>query len=56
MPQLLFATCPFHGATVISTNSPLENLCVFALMFLLGALWGHLRCSSRDVPQKEQTT
>ncbi|CAJ5232376.1 Uncharacterised protein [Burkholderia pseudomallei] len=36
---------------MISTNSPLESLCVFALLFLIGALWG--RCSSRDTPQKE---
>lgn len=40
---------------MISTNSPLESLCVFALMFLIGALWARLRCSSRDACQKEQT-
>lgn len=55
MPQRLFTTCPFHGATVISTNSPLEYLLAFALTFLIGALWGHLRCSNRDAHQKEQT-
>lgn len=26
---------------------PLENLCVYALLFLLGALWAHVRCSGR---------
>lgn len=43
----------FHGAIVIPNNSSLENLCTFALLFLIGALWGHMRCSSRDTRRKE---
>lgn len=42
-----------HGATVIANNSPLENLCTFTLIFLIGALWGHMRGSSRDTRPKE---
>lgn len=52
VPPLLSAFL-FHGAIVIPNNSPLENLCTFALIFLIGALWGHTRCSSRDVRRKE---
>lgn len=37
-----------------SSNSPLENLLAFALTFLIGALWAHLRCSSRGARRKEQ--
>lgn len=36
-------------------NSPFEHLCVFALMFLIGALWSYLRCRDRVTNQKEQT-
>ena len=57
MPPLLNAICPIHGAIVISTTSPLEHLLAFALTFLIGALWGHLRYSSdRDARPKEQAT
>lgn len=52
MPPLLLHSS-FHGAIVIPNNSPLENLCTFALLFLIGALWGHMRCSSRDTRRKE---
>lgn len=43
-----------HGVVVISNNSPLEYLLAFALIFLVGALWAHLRCSNRDARPKEQ--
>lgn len=44
-----------YGATVISSNSPFEYLLAFALTFLIGALWAHLRCSSnRDARRREQ--
>ena len=42
-----------HGEVVISNNSPLEFLLAFALVFLIGALWGHLRCSNADARLKE---
>jgi hypothetical protein len=46
---------PFpHGAIVIPNNSPLEYLLAFALTFLIGALWGHLRRSNRDAHRKVQ--
>ena len=45
----------FHGAIVIPNTSPLENLCVYALLFLLGALWAHLRSNSRDAARKERS-
>ncbi len=47
MPPLR-STLTFHGAVVIPNTSPLENLCVYALLFLLGALWAHVRCSGRN--------
>lgn len=45
----------FHGAIVIPNTSPLENLCVYALLFLLGALWAHLRSNHRDTARKERS-
>lgn len=44
-----------YGATVISSNSPFEYLLAFALTFLIGALWAHLRCSSnQDACRRER--
>lgn len=45
----------FHGAIVIPNTSPLENLCVYVLLFLLGALWAHLRSNHRDTARKERS-
>lgn len=54
MPPLQSTFRPFPGAIVISSNSSLENLASFALVFLIGALWGHLRCANRDADLKGQ--
>jgi len=44
-----------HGAIVIPNNSPLESLCVFALLFLIGALWGQLHRANRDADREGQS-
>ncbi|CAH0441061.1 hypothetical protein LMG9673_01857 [Ralstonia pseudosolanacearum] len=54
MPPLQSAVCPTHGTIVIPNNSPLESLVTFALIFLIGALWGHLRCANRGPDHKGQ--
>lgn len=55
MPPLRSAICPIYGAIVISNNSPFEYLLAFTLIFLVGALWGRLRCSNRDADRKGQS-
>lgn len=45
---------PSMEPPVISSSSPLENLISFALVFLIGALWGHLRCGNREARRKGQ--
>ncbi|WP_268811840.1 hypothetical protein [Burkholderia pseudomallei] len=40
---------------MIPNTSPLENLCVYVLLFLLGALWAHLRSNHRDTARKERS-
>ena len=53
MPPLQSTVRAFNGAIVIPNNSPLEYLLAFILIFLVGAVWGHLRCSNPYTRREE---